>query len=342
MVNKLAMRVIFALICLSSMELFGDVASTGLVLDTKKIPIKGFPNAYNPTLIETTDGLLLAFRHLPLPMTFPSISNIVLVFLNDDFTLQTAPQILNTREYFTAVPSQSEDARLFYYKNELWIIYNDNTESLGCAPDQRRDMYIAKIHSKNGHFFLSCPLKLKHESKWFNTLWQKNWSPFEWEGNLMMTYMISPHEVLDVDFRTGICEPLFNTSFDHKWNFGQLRGGTPVTMLEDEYLGFFHSSKMIATPYSFGKLMYHYFIGAYTFSKSPPFEITKMSTIPIMCKEIYAESDFGKKVVFPGGFVIRGDKIHMALGKDDSEVWIMTLDKNKLMDTLEPVQALGE
>lgn len=315
-----------------------DYISGGFVLDAKKITVKGYSGAFNPSLIETKEGMLLSFRYQPLPMTLPSVSNIYLVFVDDNFCLKGEPQCLDTREYYTKVPSQSEDARLFSFENDIWVMYNDNTDSIGCSPDTRRDMYIARVQCNNGSFYLSCPLKLKHQTKWINVLWQKNWTPFEWDGNLLITYTIWPHEVLHVDFRTGICEPICKTPYNLKWNYGQLRGGTPTVLLGNEYFGFMHSSKLISTPYSFGKLMHQYFMGVYTFSSSPPFEITKMSAIPIMNKEIYSPSPLGKKVVFPGGFVIKGDKIYLAIGKDDSEIWILTLDKEKVMNSLMPIE----
>lgn len=308
-----------------------------IFLETKEIVIPGFKDAFNPSLIESEQGLLLTFRYLADPTVQLSISEIYVVVLNDDFSLKSAPQKLKTRGPDDLIQSQSEDARLFRYKGSLWVLYNDNVESLGASFEQRRDMYIAKVDYKKGRFTLGPPLKIIHQSKWANVLWQKNWVPFEWEGNLLMSYSLNPHEVLLVDMNTGVCKSLFETNPPLKWHFGALRGGTPAEVVDGEYFGIFHSSKYMSSVYSQGKMMHHYFMGGYTFSKDPPFQFTKISKNPLIHPDLYAPTAYGKRVVFPGGFVVRGDKVLMALGKDDHQVWIVTMDKAKLLETLSPL-----
>ena len=92
-----------------------------------------------------------------------------------------------------------------------------------------------------------------------------------------------------------------------------------------------------SSPVSWGWEMWHYFMGAYTFSAEPPFQITKISQKPIYADEFYTQSDNWKRVVFPGGFVSSGQNIYVAYGKDDCEMWIAALDKEALMNSLVPV-----
>ena len=79
-------------------------------------------------------------------------------------------------------------------------------------------------------------------------------------------------------------------------------------------------------------------MGAYTFSAEPPFHITQMTALPIFTEEFYSPSFYYKKVVFPGGFVESGPFIYLAYGKDDSEIWIATLDKQALKNALTPLE----
>ncbi len=80
-------------------------------------------------------------------------------------------------------------------------------------------------------------------------------------------------------------------------------------------------------------------MGAYTFSAKPPFSIQKISTEPIMAKGFYTKSEAKMRVIFPGGFVVNGELIYVVYGKDDKEIWVATIDKNKLMSSLKAVRS---
>lgn len=78
-------------------------------------------------------------------------------------------------------------------------------------------------------------------------------------------------------------------------------------------------------------------MGAYTFSPDPPFEITKISSKPIEASSFYTFSSYDKRVIYPGGFIVDGPNLYVAYGKDDSEIWIATININELLQSLEPV-----
>ncbi|HSX10139.1 MAG TPA: hypothetical protein VLF94_00260 [Chlamydiales bacterium] len=117
-----------------------------------------------------------------------------------------------------------------------------------------------------------------------------------------------------------------------------MRGSSAATLVDGEYLALFHSGFKMRSDASNGQKMWHYFAGAFTFSPQPPFEITKVSPFPILGEGLYTPSNTEKKVVFPGGYVVSGPRIYMAYGKDDCEIWIATLDKEALMNSLVPVE----
>ena len=79
-------------------------------------------------------------------------------------------------------------------------------------------------------------------------------------------------------------------------------------------------------------------MGAYTFSAEPPFQVKRISPKPIVAEGFYSCSNAEKRVIFPGGSIVSDDKIYVVYGKDDCEIWIATLDKNALMNSLIPVQ----
>ena len=310
----------------------------GIVLATKRLIFEEFPDAYNPSIVPFQEGYLLCFRHVPNHHVHPWVSHTGIVILDKTFTPISKPQLLKMRPKQSKTPSQAEDARLFTYKGRVFLIYNDNIEVTHPTLSDRRDMFVAELFYQNGFFTISAARKLIHEAEYQSRIWQKNWVPFEWNGMLLLTYSVNPHEILYPNFVSGNCYPYHKTELDLAWKWGGLRCSVPPLLDEGEYLSFFHSASFTSSPASWGYDMWHYFMGAYTFSKDPPFHITKMSASPIIGDNFYTPSSFYKRVVFPGGCVISDSYIYVAYGKDDREIWIATLDKAALKRSLIPVQ----
>ncbi len=325
----------YLILLLSFTSLYG---TEEMVISTQKIVLENFPDAHNPSLIKFKDGFLLTFRYCPERRNQPWNSEIGVVLLNDALQQISLPELLNTRLKFSKTPSQAEDARIFSYKSRLFLIYNDNIDIIAPPIWERRDMFMAELFYDGSHFSLSPALKLVYEEKYQMQAWQKNWVPFEWKGKLFMIYSINPHEILFPNLMTGSCYHCYDTWAPLEWNFGALRGSTPPLLIEGEYLAFFHSSAVVASPASWDMNLWHYFMGAYTFSATPPFQITKISPKPIVAEGFYTPSGYEKRVVFPGGFVISDSIIYVAYGKDDSEIWIASLDKEALMRSLIPIK----
>lgn len=307
-----------------------------VIIDTKRIAFNEFPDAFNPSLIKTPEGFILTFRYCPDPVFIHYVSYIGIALLNDHFEPISKPQLLNTRYINHYIPSQSEDARIFSYRGRLFLIFNDNPDTLCPEVFETRDMFIAELFYRSGEFDISLPLKLFCKEK-EKQLWQKNWVPLVWNKNLLFGYSINPHEILQPNLLTGECYSVYKTNPPIDWNFGILRGSGPALLVDGEYLAFFHSG--IPIPPELKELpdAWFYFMGAYTFTPDPPFTVTKMTPIPIFNDGFYIPEAKDKKVIFPGGFVDAGDFIYLAYGKDDKEIWIATLDKKTLKETLKPI-----
>lgn len=308
-----------------------------IIIAEKKIEFDDYPGAFNPSLARIDNGYLLTFRYCPDPVFNPHISWIGIVHLNETFDPITEPQILNTRLVNQKIAPQAEDARLFFYRDRLFLLFNDNPHIDTPSLSDRRDMYIAELFSIQNSFQISIPLKLFYSAK-NSQLWEKNWVPFTLDQNLFFSYSILPHEVLQPNFFDGECFASFQTETPHLWKYGTVRGGTPALLIDGEYLSFFHSSVVIPPSRYWDTSCWFYFMGAYTFSPTPPFTITKMTQIPIFKEGFYDPDSYGKKVIFPGGFVDAGPVIYLAYGKDDCEIWIATLDKKALYQALRPLR----
>lgn len=83
--------------------------------------------------------------------------------------------------------------------------------------------------------------------------------------------------------------------------------------------------------------------------RKPPFRITHLSPEPIMHNNFVNETlgwtykavDY---VIFPMGFVLDDDFIHLSFGKNDRNGWILKLKRKLFLDWLVPVESivLGE
>ncbi len=314
-----------------------------IVASTFQIVLKEFPDAWNSSIVKVDEGFLLTFRYLPEPVKRPCISYVGAVLLDDAFKQISQAALLNLRKGNIFIPSQAEDARVFWYRGDLYVIYNDNPNVLNTRAVDRRDIYVARLaycfDGARAYFSVDKPLKLVHPLMYEKRLWEKNWVPIVWNETLFLGYSINPHEILSVDLESGICLPVYKTPFTKEWRWGALRGGTPSEIVDGEYLAFFHSGKPLHSEASVdGKPLWHYVMGAYTFSAEPPFNITKISPLPINDKSFYTKSDREKRVIYPGGYVIKGDNIYVTYGKDDAEIWIAVINKNKLYKTLQVVE----
>jgi hypothetical protein len=127
-----------------------------------------------------------------------------------------------------------------------------------------------------------------------------------WHGNLQEhshNYKIHPDEGVLMG-RTVSKASTKITDLIH-WNYGELRGGTPAHKINDrEYFSFFHSSHKLPG----NGIRVTYFIGAYTFSSSPPFHLIRVSPVPLVPpgNKFYSGQWNSKRldyVIFASGYI---------------------------------------
>lgn len=312
-------------------------ASQDFVLESKQIIIKEYPNAFNPTIVRFQGKLLMCFRTYE-PVT-KSTDNIGMVWLDENFELESAPSILQVPVFPTGMVSKKQDPRLIVVGDKLIMVLNNSIKGV-LIPEVRR-MFLTEIHLSGDQFYTDPLEPLFNYQGEREQRWEKNWTPFVYDGELLLAYSLFPHRILRPLTSLGICEEFALTNSSFNWNFGHIRGGTQAYLDGDKYLGFFHSSINMATVHSNGKVMPHYVMGAYLFSKEPPFEITHMSPEPIIGKGFYTGPAYKTwkplRVVFPDGFVFDENYVWITYGKQDHEIWLAKIDKKKLIDSLIPV-----
>lgn len=304
------------------------------VLETHQIHIKEYPDAFNPSIVDQGNGHFLMCFRIRNPDTGMT-NEIGFVNLDSSFKPHGPTYLL---EYRTSSPfchSKVQDPRLVYVKNKLFIVFNNTGEVKN--PEIRR-MFIAQLHFDGSTYYVEEIQSILSFEGEQDKRHEKNWPPFDYNGHLFLAYSLYPHRILAPISGTHVCETIASTNSQIQWDWGELRGGTPALLDNGQYLAFFHTCKSVKTVHSNGNQRDHYFMGAYTFEASPPFQITHVSPEPIVGKNFY----HGPKhktwkplhVVFPGGFVMDSDFIWVVYGRQDHELWVVKLDKSGLLSSL--------
>ncbi len=308
------------------------------ILETKKIDIPGYPDAFNPCIMRWHDKLLMYFR-IRDPQA-NTTNKFGITWLDDEFNPIGLPQVLEREIFNPSSPEMAQDPKIFTVSDELYLAYN-NMEVLHTGKNRR--MLIARLHYDGVRFWTEntdCILEFEDNNP---KRQEKNWVPIDFQGTLHLGYSIQPHKIMEPLPGTTKAITIATTTSPFQWPWGELRGGTPALLEGNAYLAFFHSVKDLSTTQSNGKHIIHYFMGAYTFSATPPFEITGVSPTPFYHEDFYTGPNYPTwtpmLAIFPGGFVSDDSYIWMSLGRQDHECWIVKLDKAKLLNSLIPVSS---
>lgn len=325
-----------------------EASSQSFVLESKKIEVPGFPNAFNPSIVRFDGQLYMSFRTILGECRSSCVagyaSRIGIVRLNDEFEPVGKPTLLDLGGTYgnPALSFNAEDARLLSLGGRLLIIFSDTIGSTLDWGSWR--VFVAELNCSGDSFVVSGMEAITSFPGASPFRREKNWVPFDYHGHLLFSYSLSPHRVFFLKRGEGACEEVYSSDPDIYWNLGELRGGTPALLLDSErYLAFFHSSKPMQSVHSQGCTIPHYFFGAYTFSSKPPFHILSISPEPIIGQGFYSGPDYKPywhpvRVVFPCGFLMDEEFVSVFFGKQDHECWVVKLHKAKLLNSLRTLQ----
>lgn len=313
------------------------------VLEVRKLDIPGHPHAFNPSIVSFQGQYLLSFRIIP-DRKNSYTTYLGLVRLDKNFDCIGDPQIISTRPTDSSVPSRAEDGRLIWVGHRLYIIYDDNEDKVIGKSGFR--LFIGEVHFNGEKFSIREIEKITKYEGADPNLREKAWTPFVYDKNLLLSYSIVPHKIFSPWIGRGFCKTVAESKSEVNWPYGIIRGGTSAlkgVADKDEYLSIFHSSMPMESKQSEGKRMLHYFMGAFTFSSEPPFELTRISAKPIIGKQFYSGTTHKPywhplRVVFPVGYVFDDSYIYVVYGRQDHEIWVAKLDKAGLVNSLIPVQ----
>jgi predicted GH43/DUF377 family glycosyl hydrolase len=309
---------------------------TGVLLDVKTISIRGVTAPYNASIAENENGYSLFFRYDILDYKCPR------PFFSYIGAVELDPQFNQTEKEFVTLDTGSdfsEDPRILKTDRGLFLLYND---MLSPGETDKRIQRMASLDAKNykANYINSLDLHFQFV--------EKNWTPFEHDSEIHIEYYLTPRKIMKmVDPKRG--ELIHLTSPTHpgldkfRWPdsvWGAPRGGTPSIKIDDQYVGFFHTSFRDASG------IIWYLMGAYTFDAAPPFAIRGLSQYPILFNGIFETPPMNTanpmvRCIFPCGLVA-GKKegkevLYVSCGENDSNVKILTFDKEALLKSLRKI-----
>jgi predicted GH43/DUF377 family glycosyl hydrolase len=287
----------------------------GIIKEVKEIKVQNIPNPINACIENYKDNnFVLSFR-----INDKSSTYIGLTFLDQNLNEITPYKKIN------AETSSAEDARVFKFNNDFFLLYNDKLPIEHLC----RAMCLAKL--KDQTFEIEYKTILDQHIRTI----EKNWTPFVFQNKLFLAYSLIPHKIMELkDPSKNILKhwlfpnnPCYTRFF---WKWGEPRGGSYAKLVDGEYLAFFHSS------FGKNKKKKFYVMGAYTFQDHPPYKITKISKFPL----IFGENKKAR-IYFPTGFVLKKengkDYIYLSYGENDSISKIAIIDKEKLFENMKDV-----
>ncbi len=316
-------------------------SESALVQDVKRVVVPPYPHAYNASIIENDHGSYYLFFRYDLlekrssnPL-LPFTTHVGFVELDEKFEI--VPNSLKTIDTGSLY---SEDPRVIKSEGAYYLVYNDLTP----IRTYLRTMRLAELDLQGSRVKYATNLDL-HISPV-----EKNWMPFIKKEQVHFVYSVTPHKIIQLNNpEINQINHLLNPenpsihSFEWEKKWGKIRGGTPARLVDGQYLAFFHS--WFKNPEA-GNIWY--VMGAYTFESEPPFRITSISKAPIIFKGIYNTKHIHTaprniRCIFPAGFAFekKNDKtlLHISCGENDCGIKIVTIEKDQLLNSLEPINS---
>ena len=251
---------------------------------------------FNPGIIEWNDAKwLFVRRHLG------PASNVVAYQLSDDLTVTKRVEI---KTNYHSV----EDPRVWTYGGNLYM-----SACIFTPPSACRQGVFLLDETFNVKTEYHIPIGRNGDQPWMAKGPEKNWVFFD-AGKLGVVYSTAKahgHQVYLLNDQFTVSEKHVTEGIE--WEYGEIRGGTPPIKVGDEFISFFHSNFNHK-----GDL--RYVMGAYAFSASSPFKITRMTRHPLLygnAVDLPKSRDAAKQVIFPCGNTFNGREWFVTYGNND-------------------------
>ena len=275
---------------------------------------------FNGSICRTSNGkMIFAFRADQKPW-WKSI-RVGICELNDKLQ-----PLAGTEQYLALKadnPFHVEDPRLISVGDRVFVSYTDGKEMYHSEICQDTLM-VKENFGKITSFHVTSASPERRD---------KNFVPFEYNGRVLYSYSDAPRVIIETNGVNDVYIP----GQSAEWEFGHVRGGTPAVKWGNDFVSFFHSSYIVNQVNSLiGQRVYY--MGAYTFSCTPPFSLKKITRVPLM-KGVQSRENTERPtysfVVFPAGVVQEADHFIVSYGVNDLTTRAIRISKTTLNLLLE-------
>ena len=212
------------------------------------------------------------------------------------------------------------------------------------------DSLVSELYYFDSQIFVKEPMvmNVSYES---SKISQKNWIPFACPNvstiGLCFVQRMVPHTIVSdmVVIAQSSYSPTGIYDRNNIWIYGEPRGGTQAELVDTpygkRYFALFHSSQERGEDKR-GRGIKTYYAGGYLFHTRYPYEITHISTEPLVPASFYNISqawahrgmDF---VVFPMSLIVRGEFAYISFGVQDRAGYMVKLQLHSFFLTLHNV-----
>lgn len=295
-----------------------------------QIVIGGEGTCYNGCIEMLQGGFIMFYRRNLSPVNGAGIDIIEYVFLNYDFEIISTPRVLDLGSH------HFEDPRIIICQNRMFLFVGGPNQD---PTDWRsRRIYIAEL------LIIGSSISAKHpplllDPPFGNAACEKNWVPFIYQGEVYLVYSITPHIVMKLDLSDYSFSQYYVSNNGFRFPRGSVSCGTPPKKTPYGFLTFFHS---VEYPFQYFSLSVnvqerqkshtrHYYMGAYFFSTTPPFEISHVVGCALSydgyMQSVNKRVTREDRVVFPAGMIINNEKTALvSVGENDALTKIVAFD----------------
>lgn len=320
-----------------------DAEANGLIVENRTYQFEHFPNPYHPSIVELPlGGYLMSFQYDLNVSTPNKQQHTALVELDADFNPTHTPHILNQNNLHI------ENMRLFRIGSSIWSTFSSHVP---IHPMEQKtpiiSIFLSQLSKLTGHF------EIEWRTTYLPMNWQfsaveDNWVPFTVQNaqtwrDVRFSYSLSPHIVFQMKNAAGDIEfsPSCHQTLPER--FGALKGGTPaIALTTKEAIAFYHAFRDDPQTGT-----HWYSFGAYTFQRTAPHCITRISKEPIRYHGLY-ETPFSNAASSHAGEILPLGLIKIlhkneptfvvSLSENGSSTRLILINETKLLESLVEVQ----
>jgi GR25 family glycosyltransferase involved in LPS biosynthesis len=192
-------------------------------------------------------------------------------------------------------------------------------------------------------------------------LYEKNWVPFESDGELKWVYSTKPEHLVLSSHGHELVPPHWATQNPLPWVGGTVRGGAAPVLISGPALSMTGSDRRDLNNWNEPDRYYHFFhgclkriqgsvytVGCSVFEAHPPYKVLRQTKVPLLWPDLPAagEDVVKRYVLWPGGAVPHQGKWWLACGIDDTDCRMISLPfgtvENALNDVPEEERSAGQ